>query len=131
VFPQPLPWIGCHPRPEMISSAITALYKKRSNPESFPPAPRKPPLRGNCGWVSAQHTTSIHGSQMSQTPSHTSRYSDNVTGKADSRPATTPSELTQLLTPCEWWDRPTSNWGPGTSDSTDSRDNSISVSSDN
>jgi hypothetical protein len=41
VFPQPSPWIECHPRQEMISLTISALSKKRWKPELFPPAPTK------------------------------------------------------------------------------------------
>jgi hypothetical protein len=131
VYPQPLPWIGCTPRPETISNVITALCRKRSEPESLHPGPTKPPILGNCGWTSALHTTSTHGSPPRQIHSRISKCSDRGIEKADSPPATTPCELARLLTPSEWWDKHTSNWGPGISDWIDSPANLTSASNDN
>jgi hypothetical protein len=61
-FPLLFPWTGCNPRSEKIPLAITALCKRRSEPESFPRAPPKPPIRGSCGWHSVEHTTSTRRS---------------------------------------------------------------------
>jgi hypothetical protein len=40
----------------MISSVISALSKKRSDPESLTHGPPRPPIHGNCGWNSATQT---------------------------------------------------------------------------
>jgi hypothetical protein len=70
-----------------------------------------------------------HGSPTKQTQSHTSRSSDNAIEMEDSHPATNPFELQRWLTPFAWWDKHTSNWGPGISAST-TQANSISDSND-
>jgi hypothetical protein len=130
LYPQPLPWIGCHPRQEMIS-LVTSASKKRLNPELYPPAPTKPPIYGNCGWTSALQTTSTHGSTTMQIRCHTSRSLGNDTEKDVSSPATNPFELAQWLTPCEWLDKHTEHWGPEISESINSQANWTSDSNDN
>jgi hypothetical protein len=131
VFPQAFPWIGCNPRSEMISVAISTLCKRRSEPESFPRAQPKPPIRGSFGWHSVENTTSTRGSPPIPTHSHSSKCLTKDIERDDSRHATSPCELAQWLTPYEWWDKHIDNWGPGISDLTNSPDNSTSAYNDN
>jgi hypothetical protein len=46
-------------------------------------------------------------------------------------PATNPFELAQWLTPYEWSDKNTGNWGPGTSASEKHQTKSMGASNDN
>jgi hypothetical protein len=122
VYPQLVPWTGCDLSPEMSSRVTIALCKQRSDPASFSAVQLKPPIRGNCGWLSARNTQLIPGSQIKTTRFHTSKSLDSVIATDGLHPAKSPFDLAQWLTHCAWSDRHTSYWGPETTASTTTRD---------
>ncbi len=113
-YPQPFPWINCTLTSAMNSWLTSALLRRRSNPESLSHATARPKIHGHCGWTTALSWPSTLGLPRETTPYRISRSSDSGTEMDVSRPAVSPSELAQYVTPYAWWDRRTKAWGPGT-----------------
>ncbi|GKZ00083.1 hypothetical protein MPSEU_000961700 [Mayamaea pseudoterrestris] len=115
-YPQPLPWQLYQPRPEMLSTMITALSKTRSVPESFLQEPPPRTSIGPHGVTSVLNTISTLSSKPWMTQSQLSKSGQPVTAMADSPPAVNPSALQQWRTPSVRWARRSPAWGPTTFD---------------
>ena len=113
-YPQPQPWQLCPLRSEMHSALISALHKKRAEPQSFLNEPRHATTRGIYGRTFAWSSPSTRSSMTSQIPSITSWSSPSDTA-TDVLPKTdTPSELGQWKTSYVPWARRWPDWGPKT-----------------
>ena len=114
-YPQPSLWTLCHLRPQMRSALTSALFRKRSVPESFLDVPQPPITIGKGGWTIASPSTLTHGSMRSTTPSQSSRSLVHDTAMDGSLPVIGPSVLAQWKTPYVRWARRSPAWGPKTS----------------
>lgn len=117
-YPQPRPWKACTLRSEISSPLISALHRKRSDPELWSLEPKPPAVTGNCGWSSVKSSPWILGSPKEATLSRSYKSSRPDTVMDASHPADGPFDLAQLVTPYEAWHRRSEAWGPVTHDST-------------
>lgn len=117
-YPQGVSWELCQLRQPMNSALTSALSRRRSAPESFLAAPRRPTNIGKSGWILQPSLESTRGSRSSATQSPSSKYSPPATETAESRPARNPFDLEQWKTPYVLSGRRLPAWGPVTSGKT-------------
>ena len=129
-YPQSRSWRLFPLRSEMISSVTSALRRKTCEPASLLSAPQLPMATGLSGTSSALSWPSTPYSQISKTPSYSSRSSPSATGTAPLPPKETPSDLGPLRMPYGQLARRSRQWGPTTPGSTRSATSS-SVSNAN
>ena len=118
-FPQARPWKLCTLRPEMSSSLISGLHKRRSDPASWKSELEPQMNIGAAGWPFVKKSPWILGSPKGTTLYRTYRCSPNDSVMDASHPAANPFDLLQLLTSYEVSGRATPGWGPRTSARTD------------
>lgn len=113
-FPQKEPWRLCQLRPEMNSSLISALSRKRSDPESLRTTPSERIAIGKSGLSTATPAPSILSSPPIQILSQFSRSLHRDLETVDLPPAASRSDLRQFQTPSAQWARNSPYWGPTT-----------------
>ena len=113
-YPQKRQWQLCHLRPEMLSALISALYNKRSTPQSWTSEPEPLIDTGKSGWPSVPRTPWILGSPKGTILSRTYKSSPSDFALDASHPVVNPFELIQLLTSYVPSHRDTNGWGPQT-----------------
>lgn len=113
VYPQMHSWKLVHLRPEMLSSLILALQRKRPAPQSFLNAPQRKTVTGAYGKRSSPISlASIPTSQASRKePSYLySKYSPADYDTVSLRPVATLSEVGRWKTTYEPWGRRSPSW---------------------
>jgi hypothetical protein len=113
-FPQKEPWRLCPLRPELNSSLISSLSRRRSDPELLQRIPKERIVIGNCGTPTAKKTASTLSYAAPVIRSPSSRSLQHNTVMAPLLPAKTLSDLKQFQTPSVQWDRNFRAWGPRT-----------------
>ena len=111
-YPQRQPWQLFPLREQMHSALISALFKRRSEPECALNEPVPTIAIGPSGRSSATPTLSTLSYATSRTQSPSSRSSDSSIETDVSPPATTPSELALWRTRSVQWARRWPHWGP-------------------
>jgi hypothetical protein len=113
-FPQKERWRLCLFRPELNSSLISALSRRRSNPVLLQHTPTERIATGNSGAPTVTKTTSILSYEAPRILSHSSRSLLHNTEMEPLLPARTLSDLKQFQTPSAQWVRNFPAWGPRT-----------------
>lgn len=113
-YPQNKPWRMCQLQPEMRSALISALHRKRVEPQSFLIASQPETMPGISGQVFAWSTPSIRSSTPSKTQFTTSWSLPSATATAESPPMVTPSDLGQWRMSYAPSARRWPVWGPKT-----------------
>ena len=129
-YPQTTPWQLFTLRPEMLSSLITALYCRRSDPASYLPDLNRVTRRGFNGPSIVASWASLRAARTSGIHYYSSKCLPTVTAQAASHPVVTLSDLVPWKGPSAPWDRRWPCWGPQTPDSTNT-DNPITFSNNN
>lgn len=114
-YPQPRTWRLCTLRSNVNSALISALHKKRCEPESLARHSDPPKTCGNCGWNSVPPSPWTPHSPPTTTPSRTSKFSRIGTAMDESSPAANPFDLAQFRRSYVISARHTRAWGPATS----------------
>jgi hypothetical protein len=117
-FPQSTSWQLCQLRPSMSSGLTSALFTKRSEPESLTNVPEHMTDIGNAGRNSASSMAWIHNWKESTTQSPSYKSLAPGTEMDALPPVASPCELAQWRTPFERWARGSPAWGPKTSGKT-------------
>ena len=128
-YPQQSSWNLCQLQRATVSSLISALSRRRCDPEVW--THEAPPQTniGNCGWNSVPRTPWNPSFPPDKTPSRTSPFSQPGTEMDESHPPDNPFDLAQLRTHYATWARRMPYWDTETYDWTNS-ENSTSVSND-
>ena len=113
-FPQNEPWRLCRLRPELNSSLISSLSRRRSNPALLNHIPTGRIVIGDYGNPIARKSTSIHSYEAPKILSPFSKYSPQCTEMEPLLPAKTLSDLKQFQTLSVQWGRNSPAWGPRT-----------------
>lgn len=112
-YPQKQPWRLQTPRPEIISSLISALHSSRAATASYLLEPTPMTEHGGCGHDFAGTSQwTPHSSKTSPTPFTSSRYLPNGTEPASLAPVVDLCGLAQWRPPCVRWGRRFPAWGP-------------------
>ena len=111
-YPQETSWQLLHLRPEMRSALISALLRRRSAPELYLHATKRPKLRGLGGVRFAPSSMSTPTFQRWPTLSHCSRFSVSAGEMAVSLPVVNPTGLAQWKTRYGLSVRSFPHWGP-------------------
>jgi hypothetical protein len=113
LYPQKLPWRLLTPRPEMLSSAISALQCLRVASELYLRAPTLTTAPGAYGHASALTWRSTpHSNPMSPTPFTSYLFLPTAIAPDSSLPVADPSSLAQWRVPSVRWGRRWPAWGP-------------------
>jgi hypothetical protein len=113
-YPQTEPWQLCHLRPEMLSSLISALHKRRPEPASLLSTVIGAIVPGTFGPASAAPSVSTPPSATSLTPSPPSKSSPPASATAAWQPVVNPSGMRRFLPRCATLARRWPTWGPRT-----------------
>ena len=116
-YPQKQPWLLYRPSPAILSSAISALRSKMSQPASFLLLPAPLQVTGSSGPPSVRPLASILPFARSRTLSHTSKSLHSVTGADTSTPQDVLSVVAPWKVPYGALARRSRQWGPKTHDS--------------
>ena len=112
-YPQKQPWLLLTPKPEMISSGISALLSSRADTASYLRAPMPTIEPGKSGPNFALTSQSTQPCKtMFPTPSTSSKFSPTATAREYLPPAVDPSGLEQWRVPSVRWGRRWPAWGP-------------------
>ena len=113
-YPQTRPWQLCQLRPEMLSSLISALHKRRPDPQKYLVESLLKTTPGLCGETFVWSTTSTPYWQRSPIPSRIFKSLGNDIVMDDLPKMASPSMLAQWKTPCVKLARRWPAWGPKT-----------------
>jgi hypothetical protein len=113
-YPQSAPWQLCPLRPNMTSSLISALHKRRPSPASLLDTVIGAIKPGTFGLDSASNSAKTPPSARSPTPCISSKSSPSACATGDSLPVVSPSGMLPYLPRCATWARRSPTWGPRT-----------------
>jgi hypothetical protein len=113
-YPQKVPWQYAHPRPEILSSVISALLSKRPALELFCHEPPPTMPNGSSGKPSVSPCVLTPGSLKWGTLSTSFKSLPTAIARARLRPAVDASDLGLWKAPYGRWDRSSKAWGPTT-----------------
>jgi len=127
-YPQEMPWMLCHSRPEMITSMASALQRRGNFKRMLHPPSSTLALHGAVGCTTAMKSRSGPTLQGTLTPFKSSKSTSSDSAKDDmTRGARHPSELIPFLNTSQplsrrtpsWWTRPKPTWDYGGQDKSD------------
>ena len=117
-YPQPISWQMLHLRPAMNSALISALQRKRSEPELYLQETRRPSGPGASGIRFVNPSMLTHTTRQWPIQSLYSKRLESVGETVASHPVATQTELAQWRTPFGLSARGFPSWGPKTLAST-------------
>ena len=118
-FPQKEQWRLCRLRPELNSSLISALSRRRSDPELLRHTPKERMVIGRCGAPIVTKINSIHSYEAPRILSPSSKFLQPNIGTVQLLPAKSRSDLKRYQTRSAQWARNSPAWGPLIRDTTD------------